>query len=181
MIKLFLTDVDSTLTDGIYHTTEEGVISKNFFTRDFHGMWVLHQTGVKICIITAAGDNVIEQQCNRGAKYAEVIKGSKNKLDSIRDKYIGSAIAWNEIAYIGDDLFDVDLLKEVGICSCPSDADDEVLEIVEYRSYRSEFSDVEGFQSSFPGGKGCVREFADYVLRVNEASRITKTREGTGK
>lgn len=157
MIKLFLSDVDGTLTDGIYHTTQEGQISKNFYTRDFHGMWMLDQSGIKVGIITVANDDVIVHQCDRGAKYAKVMKGVKDKLHYIMAYYVGK-YKWDEIAFIGDDVVDAELLAAVGLAACPCDAADGILDIVE----------TQGFVSSFSGGKGCVREFAEYVLEMNE-------------
>lgn len=165
MIKLFLSDCDGTLTDGIYHTTEKGEISKNFFTRDFHGFWMLNKTGVKIGIITAAADNVIDHQCRRGARYVDVVKGTRDKFASIEDKYVTSGLRfkWDEIAYIGDDVFDSSLLQACGIAACPADADQSIFELVGNLS--------DGFASDFSGGKGCVREFAEHVLRINEIGR----------
>ncbi len=160
MIKLFLSDVDATLTDGIYHTTEEGTISKNFHTRDFHGLWMLNQSGVEVGIITAANDDVIVHQCNRGAKYATVMKGVKDKLAHIKSEYVDSGkFSWDEIAYIGDDVFDEELLMAVGLAACPYDTVESVREAV---------LENEGFESKFNGGRGCVREFAEYVLVINE-------------
>ncbi len=116
-IKLFLSDCDGTLTDGIYQTSEKGIVSKSFFTRDFHGLWMLAHTGVKIGIITAASDEVITCQCRRGARYAEVIQRSKDKVEDIRIRYIDGGslrqglapprkqFQWDEIAFIGDDVF----------------------------------------------------------------------------
>ncbi len=168
MIKLFLIDCDGTLTDGIYHTTEKGEISKNFFTRDFHGMKMLSDVGVKISIITAASDYVIAHQCRRAAKYASVNRGIKSKVGFVAATYVdisdanridGLKFAWDEIAFIGDDVFDIELMKSVGLCACPLDADLEVLSLIENQD--------DGFRSSFPGGKGCVREFAEYVFNMN--------------
>lgn len=168
MIKLFVSDVDSTLTDGIYHTTERGEISKSFFTRDFHGLWMLNQTGVKVGVITVASDDVIDHQCRRCAQYIEIIKGTKNKFKSIEDKYVefGPRIGWHEIAYIGDDVFDMELLAAVGLCACPYDADESVRELVLDRA-KKELDETEGFESLYVGGKGCVREFVEYVLEIN--------------
>lgn len=165
MIKLFLCDVDATLTDGVYQMSEEGVVSKNFFTRDFHGLWMLDHAGVEICIITAAGDDVITHQCSRGAKYAEVIKRTKDKVESIRVKYVdgGPQIQWDEIAFIGDDVFDEALMHKVGLAACPSDADSAIKLHVAHHD--------DGFISNFPGGRGCVRDFAEYVLKVNEREK----------
>lgn len=162
MIKLFLCDVDGTLTDGIYHTTEKGEISKNFFTRDFHGLWMLDETEVRVGIITASNDDVIDHQCRRGAKYVDVMKKAKDKLVAVRDNYVDKfGYDWDEIAFIGDDVFDIRLLSAVGLCACPFDADSKVIEFVEQRD--------EGFYSNYSGGYGCVREFAEYVLEINAA------------
>ena len=160
MIKLFLSDVDGTLTDGIYHTTEEGTISKNFYTRDFHGMWMLDQAGVEVGIITVANDDVIVHQCDRGAKYATVMKGAKDKRAHIKSEYVDSGrFSWDEIAFIGDDIVDTELLKAVGLSACPCDAVEEILDTVEIK---------DGFVSNQQGGKGCVREFAEIVLLLNK-------------
>lgn len=185
MIKLFLSDVDATLTDGIYHTSEQGVISKNFYTRDFHGMWMLNQTGVEVGIITVANDHVITQQCNRGAKYAKVMKGVEDKLAYVTDEFVLKCdmceegdpyrieyphrkYSWDEIAFIGDDIIDAELLKTVGLAACPLDAADEIQAIV---ADRSDSQEGEGFRSGYPGGRGCVREFADFVLLINKAEK----------
>ena len=164
MIKLFLSDCDGTLTNGIYQTTEKGDISKGFFTRDFHGMWMLYDVGVKIGIITAAGDDVIVHQCRKGAKYAKIHRRVQNKNGFVMANYIDDGLfSWDEVSYIGDDVFDMELMKSVGLCACPLDADSEVLKFVGNRS--------NGFCSNFSGGKGCVREFAEYVLAINEVER----------
>lgn len=160
MIKLFLCDVDSTLTNGIYYTDENGCISKGFFSRDFQGMYVLHETGVDIGIITYARDKVIVQQCNRAAKYAKILTGARNKLEVVRKNYVGNFCAWDEIAYIGDDIMDAELLNKVGIAACPCDSHDKIKTLV---------SNLHGFQSVHSGGRGAVREFADYVDSVNKS------------
>lgn len=174
-IKLFLSDCDATLTDGIYNTSESGQISKNFYTRDFYGIWMLSKTGVEIGIITVASDDVIVRQCNRAAKYVKVMTGVKDKLafvadifvegDPYRTEYPRRKYNWDEIAFIGDDVVDSELLKKVGLAACPQDAAEEVRDIIAHRSY----SQGECFRSNYPGGKGCVREFAEYVLSINEA------------
>ncbi len=177
MIKLFLSDVDGTLTDGIYQTSESGEVSKNFFTRDFHGMWMLNETGVKVGIISAASDSVIDHQCRRGGKYADVLKGTYDKRQTIEEKYVesGPGFGWHEIAFIGDDVFDMGLLSVVGLCACPLDADPAVIEFIETRGDDDDSPECpthgEGFCTSFHGGRGCVREFAEYVLEINKAGR----------
>lgn len=164
MIKVFITDVDSTLTDGIYRMSEDGVVSKSFFTRDFHGLWMLNESGVKVCIISYSRDKVINLQCERAAKYVYLMTGVKNKLEYVRDQVVqgnlfGQQFAWDELAYIADDVFDMDLLLAVGIAACPADAHEEVLQNLSVRK--------DGFLCTANGGRGAVREFADYILDLN--------------
>ncbi len=171
MIKLFICDCDGTLTDGVYQMSNggtdklgrPGIISKNFYTRDFHGLWMLSNAGVEVAVITVASDGVIDNQCRRGAKYAKVITGAKDKKAIIYERYVGSSVmrlnlkvGWHEIAFIGDDIFDIELMNAVGIAACPADAHTKVKHLIHERD--------DGFVSSFPGGRGAVREFADYVL-----------------
>ena len=160
MIKLFLTDVDGTLTDGVYSTNEEGVVCKNFYTRDFHGLHILKETGVEIGIISYSKDCVINKQCDRAAQYAKVMTGVKDKLKFITD-HVKKGLEWDEIAYIGDDTVDEELLLKVGIPACPLDAHYSVLSLINEHK--------EGFLSKFCGGKGAVRDFAEYIIALNSA------------
>jgi 3-deoxy-D-manno-octulosonate 8-phosphate phosphatase (KDO 8-P phosphatase) len=159
MIKLFLSDVDGTLTNGIYCMGEDGSLQKGFYSRDFHGMWMLDQAGVKVGIISCSGDRVIYRQCERAAKYALVMTGHKDKKAAIEGAFVAKGLGWDEIAYIGDDMVDLALLEVVGVAGCPSDADMLVQATVGTRD--------DGFLSSYAGGCGAVREFARYVLDLN--------------
>lgn len=160
MIKAFISDCDGTLTDGIYQVDEHGKLLKNFYTRDFHGMWQLSQIGVKIGIISYASDPVIIRQCDRCAKYAHVMTGAKDKVAALHKHFfIDKQCNWEDMCYIGDDVLDIDVMREMGnqggLIACPSDADSKILQLVKK---------FEGFQCEKPGGRGAVREFADYVL-----------------
>ncbi len=159
MIKLFLCDVDATLTDGAYQMYEDGTISKAFYSRDFHGMYELKEAGVRIGVISYSSDKIIVEQCQRAAKYIEIMIGAKNKLEVVEEAYIGNVCSWDEIAFIGDDIVDAELLKKVGIPACPWDADEQIKRLISHSD--------DGFQSSCLGGRGAVREFTEYVAAVN--------------
>ena len=161
MIKLFLTDVDGTLTDGVYSTNEEGIVHKNFYTRDFHGLHMLKETGMDIGIISYSKDCVINKQADRAAKYAKVMTGVKDKLKFITE-HVKKDLNWDEIAYIGDDTIDEELLAKVGVPACPYDAYFSVIRLVENHK--------EGFKSAYCGGKGAVRDFAEYIIALNSAT-----------
>jgi len=161
MIKLLLCDVDGTLTDGVYQMYEDGTISKGFYSRDFHGMYELNKTGVKIGVISLSRDKIIVEQCERAAKYVNVMIGAKNKLQVIKDEYVDKGVCeWDEIAFIGDDNVDSELLQIVGLPGCPWNADEQIKKLI------SRLDD--GFQCTYSGGHGAVREFVDYVSLINK-------------
>ncbi len=169
MIKLFLTDVDGCLTDGVYQMTEEGRVAKNFYSRDFHGLFLLHESGVKIAAITTSKDFVIIKQCERAAKYVKLYTGVKDKVKIFQDEickdYSNISLRIPEIAFMGDDIVDLPLLKllgrEGGLPTCPADAGYEVLEYVRHEAEN-------GYVSEYSGGRGCVREVVDFILDTNK-------------
>lgn len=173
MIKLFLVDVDATLTDGNYLVAEDGSLSKNFFSRDFHGMYLLNEVGVEVAIITTSRDHVIKRQCSRSAEYITILTDVHDKLSTVtklirpvgKEKLIrpnllwDEGFLWDEVSYIGDDVIDLHLLDMVGLAACPANAHDAVKSLIYERK--------DGIVLSKNGGCGCVREFADMVLSLN--------------
>lgn len=166
MIKLFCVDCDGCLTDGRYLTTENGVIAKQFNTRDFMGMKLLSNAGIKVAIITSAIDEVITLQCERAQEYGghiRIFKGLENKLKTIEDTFVPHKYSWDEISYIGDDVLDIELLKMAGLAACPNDAHSSVLEVVNNKP--------DGIVLAANGGAGCVRELSDFLLTLMEFSK----------
>ncbi|MHA2279382.1 MAG: phenylphosphate carboxylase subunit delta [Promethearchaeota archaeon] len=139
--------------------SEDGSLQKGFFSRDFHGMWMLNESGVKIGIISYSHDKTIHRQCERAAKYALVMAGCKDKRTTVEEAFVNRGLTWSEIAYIGDDVIDSTLLGTVGVAACPQDAHDKVKSLIETLP--------NGLISRFPGGYGAVREFAEYIQGIN--------------
>ena len=157
-MKLFLTDLDATLTDGTDSvSSKDGTITKRFHTRDFVGMRQLHEKGIRVAIVTGwPRDAIIQYQFERTQPWADLLCGVDDKLTAIKETY--PDIDLEDIAFIGDDTNDLELLKAVGVASCPSDAHEKVLQYIRERS--------DNFICDAKGGHGCVREFADYVLDI---------------
>lgn len=153
-IKLFITDLDATLTDGGFYVSEDGRLSKKFNTKDFHGLRLLSEAGVQIAIITLGTDNVIDSQIKRQSYPIRVAKGVTEKVIAAESIMKELDLCWEEVAFIGDDVNDIPLLRKVGWPSCPSDAHEEVLELEELVT-----------SGKRAGGCGCVRNFADLVRR----------------
>lgn len=162
MIKLFLTDIDGCLTDGGYylnHSEHGASKGKRYFTRDFHGLEILHNSGVKIGFVTGSKTAVDNERVATAAPYAGLYQGISNKLDLVHNEFIQNGFCWSEISYIGDDVPDIDLLNRVGWAACPLDAHKTIQEFV--------MSRPDGLCLDYNGGYGCVRQFADLVLEYN--------------
>lgn len=152
-IKLFLTDIDGTLTDGGMYYSETGDELKKFNTRDGMGMAKLREKGIKVGIITS-------EECKLNIRRAQKLKldylfqGKKDggKLAVAQEIAEKMGISMQEVAYIGDDINCIELLSAVGIAACPADANDKVKSIPGIIVMRKK------------GGEGCVREFCDKLL-----------------
>lgn len=153
-IKLFLTDVDGTLTDGGMYYTAEGDVMKKFNARDGMGLQLLQKEGIKVGIITSENTELVNKRARKlGIDFLVQGKRDGGKLAACSDICESLAIGLDEVAYIGDDVNCIEMLKAAGIKACPADAMTEVKEI-------------EGIRvMSLKGGEGCVREFADMIRK----------------
>ena len=152
-IKLFLSDVDGTLTDGGMYYTEFGDEIKKFNTRDGMGIAKLRDRGVKVGIITSEDQHLNERRAKK-LHLDYLFQGKRNcsKLETVKSICGNLGISINEVAYIGDDINCIDLLREVGLAACPSDACSEVMKLPKINVMKH------------AGGDGCVREFIDTII-----------------
>lgn len=154
-IKLLVMDVDGTLTDGKIHIGLDGEVFKSFHVKDGYGIKeILPETGITPIIITGRSSLFLEKRANElGIK--EVYQGIKNKLELLREICNNKDISFSQIAYIGDDLNDFEVMKLVAIKGCPSDAVSKIKEICDFVSEKK-------------GGDGSVREFIDWICDYNK-------------
>lgn len=152
-IKLFLSDIDGTLTDGGMYYSENGDELKKFNTRDGMGMSMLRESGIKVGLITSE-DRKLNQRRAEKLNVDFFYQGKKNggKLDVVKRICNQMGITLQEVAYIGDDVNCIELLLSVGIAACPADADEKVKAIPGIRIMTKK------------GGKGCVREFSKLFI-----------------
>lgn len=152
-IKLFLTDIDGTLTDGGMYYSEKGDELKKFNTRDGMGISMLHNAGIKVGIITSENCQLNLRRAKK-LKVDYIYQGKKNKgkLSIAEDLAKELGITMQNIAYIGDDTNCYELLSHVGYAACPSDANNKL-------------KSIPGISiMSKKGGDGCVREFIEMIL-----------------
>lgn len=152
-IKLFLSDVDGVLTDGGMYYSENGDELKRFNTRDGMGFQLLRERGIRTGIITSENTKIVE---NRGKKlkidYLYQGKREGGKLAAALEICQKEGISLDEVAYIGDDINCIDLLREVGLAACPIDAVKEVKAIPRINVI------------SCRGGSGVFRMFVEHYL-----------------
>jgi 3-deoxy-D-manno-octulosonate 8-phosphate phosphatase (KDO 8-P phosphatase) len=120
-IKLVIFDVDGVLTDGRLYVTEDGTEIKAFHSRDGHGMKMLQESGVKIAIITGRKSSIVTHRMKElGIEH--VYQGRKEKLPAFQELIAALNIAPDEVAYVGDDVVDLPVMRQVGLAIAVQDA-----------------------------------------------------------
>ena len=155
-LKLVLTDVDGVLTDAGMYYSERGDEMKKFNTRDGKGLELLRNAGLKTGIITSESTALVVKRAQK-LQLDYLRQGVTDKLTILQELLIETGLTANEVAYIGDDLNDLGILNAVGISACPADAVHEIKTAVTYRCIAK-------------GGEGCVREFAEKILKAKHAN-----------
>lgn len=152
-IKLFLSDVDGTLTDAGMYYGEGGEEFKKFNTHDGKGFELLRNKGIKTGIITSENTKIVANRAKK-LKVDYLYQGleHKGKLDIAKEICHEMNISLEEIAYIGDDVNCKELLESVGFAACPANALEEIKNIPNI------------IKLSKCGGDGAVREFVNRIL-----------------
>lgn len=151
-IRLFATDVDGVLTDAGMYYSESGDEWKKFNTRDGMGIKLLQRAGLITAIVTQERTRLVARRAEKLA-VPEVHQGVMDKLSVIREMAARHGISLDQVAYIGDDVNDLDALKAVGLSASPADGLPQVLKIV-------------GYVCRKKGGEGAVRELAEMILKA---------------
>ncbi len=150
-IKLLILDVDGVMTDGSIILDNDGNELKIFNVRDGHGIKMLNKAGIKVAVITGRESRVVRRRADElGIK--ELHQGIFNKssvYESILQKY---SFKDEEVAFMGDDIVDIEILKRAGLPAVPYDAAEDVKQWAV-------------FVSTKKGGRGAVREFTDLILK----------------
>jgi YrbI family 3-deoxy-D-manno-octulosonate 8-phosphate phosphatase len=151
-IRLFATDVDGVLTDAGMYYTESGDELKKFNTRDGMGIKLLQRAGIITAIVTQERTKLVAW---RGAKLMipEVHQGVMDKISLVREMAQRHALSMDEVAYIGDDVNDVETLRAVGFSASPADGMPQALAVVDYVCEKK-------------GGEGAVREIIEMILEA---------------
>lgn len=149
-VRMLAMDVDGVLTDAGMYYSESGDELKKFHTRDGMGIKMLQAAGVVTAFITKEKTAIVERRGQRLA-VPEVHQGIDDKLTDLTRLVRKHGLTLAQVAYIGDDVNDLEALRAVGFSAAPADAMPIVIQAVHYVCAKK-------------GGEGAVRELADLIL-----------------
>ena len=152
-IKLVLTDVDGVLTDNGVYYGENGEVLKRFSIRDGMGVERLRKVcGIESGIMTGEMSPSVARRAEK-LQITHLYLGVKDKLGRLHEVMATHGLTWEEIAFIGDDVNDLEVLQRAGLSACPGDAMATVAAVVNY-------------QCRERGGYGAFREFAEFIIQL---------------
>jgi YrbI family 3-deoxy-D-manno-octulosonate 8-phosphate phosphatase len=149
-LKLILTDIDGVWTDGGMYYDQTGNEWKKFNTSDSAGVLFCKKLNIPIGIITGENTEIVKRRSEK-LKINYLYQGITDKLTVANELCQQLNISLSEVAYIGDDIGDMTLLKSVGFACAPNNAPDYVKELTHYVTTKN-------------GGEGAFREFVEHII-----------------
>ncbi len=151
-VRLAIFDVDGVLTDGRLYFMPDGTEFKSFNTLDGHGIKMLINSGVEVAIISGRKSPLVERRAaNLGIKH--LIQGREDKLNALAELRESVQVELDEIAFLGDDLPDLPVMRRVGLGMAVASADPFV------RQHAHGVTQANG-------GAGAAREFCELIMRA---------------
>jgi len=152
-IKIVISDVDGVLTDGGIYFSDKGESLKKFNVKDGMGVELLHKNKIKTILMTREKSNIVKKrgQKIKSDKTMLGIMNKKNQLVKIKKEF---HVQYENIAYIGDDVNDLEIMKAVGLSATPHDGHIKIKAISDYICKKN-------------GGDGAFREFSELILEAH--------------
>jgi 3-deoxy-D-manno-octulosonate 8-phosphate phosphatase (KDO 8-P phosphatase) len=151
-LRLLLSDVDGVMTDGTVLLLPDGGEAKAFHIRDGLGIVLAHAAGLRTGLLSGRSSESVARRAAE-LQMAVVRQGVADKAAALREILAQERLEPHQVAYVGDDLNDLPVMSEVGLTAAPADAPFEVR--------AAAFMVL-----SAPGGRGCLREFVEAILRA---------------
>lgn len=149
-IQCLICDIDGVLTDGLLYLDNQGNESKTFHIHDGVGLKLIMAAGIHVAVITGSKNQVVDHRMNQ-LGISLYYKNQLNKLEVYDHIKKTLQVDDAQIAYIGDDLPDLPLIKKVGLGATVADA---IGSVKEYAIWKSQYN----------GGRGAVRELCEFIL-----------------
>ena len=156
--KLILTDIDGVWTDGGMYYDATEIELKKFNTYDSAGVLFAHHLGIPVGILTGENTEIVRRRANK-LKVDYLFLGVNDKVDVAKKLCEQLKITLKDVAYIGDDINDIKLLKEVGWAGVPASAPDYVKELATVVLVKK-------------GGEGVFREFVERIITTERVRKI---------
>ena len=151
-ITTFIFDVDGVLTDGTITITTSGEQLRRMNIKDGYAMKTAVDAGYNVCIISGGSNEGVRKRL-QGLGIKDIYLGAHNKVVQYEEYLNNYNLKANEIIYVGDDIPDHPVMSLVGLPCCPQDAAIEIKALSKYISHNK-------------GGKGCVRDIIEQVMKV---------------
>lgn len=146
-------DVDGVLTDGTITITTSGEMLRTMHTKDGYAIKAALKAGFNVCIISGGTNEGVRERL-KALGVTDIYLGAHHKKDELREYMDSYNIKPEQALFMGDDLPDYEVMQMVGMACCPQDAVPEIKAISHYISHKD-------------GGKGCVRDVIEQVLKVH--------------
>ncbi|HSN50186.1 MAG TPA: HAD hydrolase-like protein [Bacteroidales bacterium] len=151
-ITTFIFDYDGVLSDGNIITLDDGEAYRTTNVKDGYALQLARKKGFRIAIISGAKADCMVHRL-KSLLISDIFLGVENKLETFHHFLTENSLEPSEVLFMGDDIPDYEVMKEAGIATCPVDAAEEIRRISHYISHA-------------PGGKGCVRDVIEQVLKM---------------
>ncbi|AXT55634.1 HAD-IIIA family hydrolase [Aquimarina sp. MMG015] len=151
-ITTFIFDIDGVLTDGTVLINTDGELLRTMNIKDGYALKTAVQQGFNVCIISGGKNEGVRKRLE-GLEIKDIYLGAHHKVEQLNEYTDNKNIKLENVLYMGDDIPDLPVMNMVGLPTCPQDAVAEVKEASKYVSFKK-------------GGKGCVRDVIEQVLKV---------------
>ena len=151
-ITTFILDIDGVLTDGSVIIEPTGEQTRTMNIKDGFALQLAVKRGFKIAIISGGKNEIVKKRFT-GLGIHDIYMGASNKWEAFDELKLTYDLIDQEIAYMGDDIPDYEIMNTIGLPACPNDAATEIKQIAQYIS-------------PIAGGKGCVRDVIEKVMRA---------------
>ncbi len=151
-ISTIFLDIDGVLTDGSVIIASDGEQLRNMHVKDGYALQLAVKKGYRIVIISGGRSSLMPKRFEY-LGITDVFLGVDNKINCFRKFMEENNITQEQTLYMGDDIPDIEVMKNVAIACCPADAAEEVKSVAHYISH-------------LPGGKACVRDIIEQIMKV---------------
>jgi len=151
-IRMVIFDVDGVLTDGRLYVTDQGTELKAFYSRDGLGMRMLQQSGVDIAVMTGRTSETVKHRMAE-MRIRHVYQGQHNKLPALDSLIDETGVTAEAIAYLGDDIVDLPVMRQVGLAVAVADAHEDVKLYADWQTPNN-------------GGLGAARDLCELIMKA---------------